>query len=167
VLSIDWEITEECLTSLIAETELLMPKYENDRPAHALLRMLKALGKYIRTNKAQAHMEAIKRVMSVYASLEKLASDPHLKDQQKKRIVAKEIQAFKKLKEQIQIDRVTKSSVAVPTSATPPVSESKTGSTPELEQVMRAVEERIKAQVSDLKSQIAAMQKELDALRKK
>jgi hypothetical protein len=72
VLSIDWEITESCLTDLIDETDTLLPQFQDDRFSHTLLRMLKAVGRYIRRRQAQSHPDAIKRIMSVFASLEKL-----------------------------------------------------------------------------------------------
>ena len=84
VLSIDWEITDECLKGLVTETENLIAVYEDDRPTNALLRMLKALGNYIRKHKAQAHQEAIKRVMSVFASLETII-DGHIIDESEKK----------------------------------------------------------------------------------
>ena len=44
VLSIDWEITDTCLTDLITETDALMPHFQEDRLPHTLLRMLRAVG---------------------------------------------------------------------------------------------------------------------------
>ena len=96
VLSIDWEITESCLTDLIDETDSLLPQYQSDRYSHTLLRMLKAVGRYIRKRQARAHPDAIKRIMSVFASLEKLTESQDLEEDTKKGIVAKEIAAFKK-----------------------------------------------------------------------
>ena len=78
VLSIDWEITDACLTDLIDQSEALLPHFESDPITHALLRMLRALGRYIRKRKARSHQDAIKRVMSVFASLETLINDKQL-----------------------------------------------------------------------------------------
>jgi hypothetical protein len=162
VLSIDWEITDECLTELITEAEHLLPHFEADPITHALLRMLRALARYIRKRKAQSHQDAIKRVMSVFASFETLANDKQMDEQQKKKIVAKEIQAFKKLKEQVE---------GQSTSSAGKGAKGATDLTSLLEhhqfkKVMSAVEERLNAEVKALKVQMQTLQKELDAMRK-
>lgn len=165
VLSIDWEITDACLTDLIAETDALVPHYEDDRTTHAMLRMLHALGRYIRKRKAQAHQDAIKRVMSVFASLEKLITEPQLEEKIKRQIAAKEILAFKNLKQQVEAQR----SVAAPAPPQPMAETS--GKTdyighPKFKAAMDAVEERFNRQVKALKSELADLQKELATLRK-
>lgn len=161
VLSIDWEITEKCLTDLINETDALMPYYQADRLAHALLRMLRAVGRYIRRYKAQAHPDAIKRVMSVFASLEQITGEPPMAEDLKKSIVAKEISAFKKLKQQVEaklgpiaLDRGKDSK-----GATDYVPHRK------FKQAMDEVEERFNSIVSALKIQLEDLQKELDSMR--
>lgn len=161
VLSIDWEITESCLTDLIDETDSLLPQYQNDRLSHTLLRMLKAVTRYIRRRQAQAHPDAIKRVMSVFASLEQLTGSLHLEEETRKGIVAKEIAAFKKLKEQVEVQRgVTARAVSMTESEGGYVDRDK------FEQAMSAVEERLKSEVNDLKFQLEALQKELDEMRR-
>lgn len=166
VLSIDWEITDACLSDLISETEVLLARYENDPITHALLRMLRALGRYIRKRKAQAHKDAIKRIMSVFASLEMLVKDPGLDEERKKRIVAKEIQAFKKLKEQIEAQ------LSTPIPQTPAAALKDGRQTSEMaenhqfKQAMMEMEEKLHMEVNALKRQLASLQKELEQLRK-
>lgn len=163
VLSIDWEITDACLSDLIDQTEALLPQFKADPIPHTLLRMLRALGRYIRKHKAQAHQDAIKRVMSVFASFEMLAEDNRLEEQQKKRIVAKEIQAFKKLKEQIEAQKQP--------AFAPAQEQGDVESAPiehhQFRQAMLELEERLSTEVQSLKSQLASLQRELDALRKR
>ncbi len=160
VLSIDWEITESCLTDLIDETDSLLPQYQSDRYSHTLLRMLKAVGRYIRKRQARAHPDAIKRIMSVFASLEKLTENLDLEEDTKKGIVAREIAAFKKLKAQVESKR---GAVAPsPTSAENDQGYVECG---QFEQAMSAVEQRLNAQVEDLKAQLETLQKELDQMR--
>ncbi len=161
VLSIDWEITETCLTDLISETDALMPHFQDDRLPHTLLRMLRAVGRYIRQHKAQSHPDAIKRVMSVFASLEKIAGAPGMAEDLKKSIVAKEISAFKKLKQQVEAQRR-------PMTEAPATNDNETaGYVPhhKFKQAMNAVEERMNSQVADLKAQLVDLQRELDSLR--
>ena len=160
VLSIDWEITESCLTDLIQETDALLPRFHEDRIPHALLRMLRAVGRYIRRHKAQAHPDAIKRVMSVFAGLEKINGDPQMTDDTKKEIVAKEIAAFKKLKLQVekQYGTAAHAQNADGMQGAGNVSD-------DFKQAMNAVEQRLNSQVADLKEQVSVLQKELDNLR--
>ena len=166
VLSIDWEITDECLADLINETENLLPVYQNVQTTHALLRMLRALVRYIQKRKAQAHQDAIKRVMSVFASIESLIGDTTLDEETKKRIVAKEILAFKKLKAQVEAQKQK----ASPTSdSAAPIKQSEVTALLEnkdFKRAMHEVEERLNEQVKALKSQLVDLQKELDLLRK-
>jgi len=167
VLSIDWEITDECLADLINETEAILPKYQNVQTTHALLRMLRALVRYVQKRKAQAHQDAIKRVMSVFASIESLISDKDLDETSRKRIVAKEIMAFKKLKEQVEVQR--KDSSPSPDASTASPRQQDVGSLLEnqdFKKAMNEVEKRLNAQVDELKSQLTNLQKELDLLRK-
>jgi hypothetical protein len=160
VLSIDWEITETCLTDLIRETDALLPRFHEDRIPNALLRMLRAVGRYIRRHKAQAHPDAIKRVMSVFAGLEKIIGDPQMTDDTKKEIVAKEIAAFKKLKQQVerQYGTAAHAQNADGMQGAGNVSD-------DFKQAMNAVEQRLNSQVADLKEQVSVLQKELDNLR--
>jgi hypothetical protein len=160
VLSIDWEITEACLTDLISETDALLPRFQEDRIPHALLRMLRAVGRYIRRHKAQAHPDAIKRIMSVFAGLEKIIDDPQMTEAIKKDIVAKEIAAFKKLKQQVETQ------YGVAAHAQHADGRQAVDNVPQdFKQAMNAVEQRLNSQVADLKEQVAILQKELDNLR--
>lgn len=162
VLSIDWEITETCLTDLIDEVNALLPICQNDRLSHALLRMLKAVGGYIRNRKAQAHPDAIKRVLSVFSSLEQLSGNTPMEEDLKKRIVAKEIAAFKKLKEQVEMQRGGRT--PAPSNSVPTGTQGYVECV-QFEQAMSAVEKRLNSQVEDLKAQLTLLQKELDQMR--
>ena len=170
VLSIDWEITDACLSDLINETENLIPKLENDPIAHAMLRMMRGLGRYIRKRKAQAHQDAIKRILSVFASLELLLEDSRITKDQKQLIVAKEIQAFKKLKEQIEIQKPPVAShAAVPQAVGIQVANntSATMEPNEIKRAMNEMERRLNTEVKALRSQLAALEKELNNMRKR
>ena len=155
VLSIDWEITDECLTGLVTETENLITVYEEDRPTNALLRMLKALGNYIRKHKAQAHQEAIKRVMSVFASLETIIDGQIIDESEKKRVVISEIKAFNILKEQVGAKR----------SSSQPVSKNNIKNQlvkyKEIETAISDLENNFKFQIDRLKDQLATVEQEI------
>jgi hypothetical protein len=156
VLSIDWEITDTCLAELMQETERLLPIFEQDRFTHTLLRMLNALGRYIQKRKASAHPAAINRVMTVYSTLEKLAGDSTLTEEQRRQLIANEIAAFKKLKQQVEAQRTG--------TAHSPLKEQYVDHG-KFEAAMGEVEKRLEGQVADLKAQIESLQKELDFLR--
>jgi hypothetical protein len=156
VLSIDWEITDTCLADLMQETERLLPAYEKDRFTHALLRMLNALGRYIQKRKASAHPVAINRVMSVYSTLERLTTDSTLTEEQRRQLIANEIAAFKKLKQQVEAQRPGANRSAM---------NGQYVENRKFEAVMGDVEKRMDGQVADLKAQIESLQQELDTLR--
>lgn len=162
VLSIDWEITEDCLNDLMVETDNLLPQFESDRFSHSLLRMLKAVGAYIRKRKAQAHPDAIKRIMSVFSSIEKMTETPQMEETKKKEIVAKEIIEFKKLKEQVQGKPGGDAQQSKPDA---PGMQEHIG-LEKLEKAINKVEKRLNTQVENLQSQLETMQKEMDNIRK-
>ncbi len=168
VLSIDWEITDECLADLINESEALLPYFEQDPITHALLRMLRALGRYIQKRKAQSHQNAIKRIMSVFTSLEKLINDKALSTDQRKEIVANEILEFKKLKEQIEANRSVKTSSgrAVEYSGDPAELAALLNNEKFRQAMNAVVEKKINSKVKGLKDKLDSLQKELDVLRK-
>jgi hypothetical protein len=161
VLSIDWEITDSCLADLMQETERLLPVFEHDRFTHALLRMLNALGRYIQKRKASAHPVAINRVMSVYSTLERLIADSTLTEEQRRQLIANEIAAFKKLKQQVEARR---GAVAHDQSASS-ASNDQYVEQRMFEAAMGDVEKRLSGQVANLKAQIESLQKEIDTLR--
>ena len=160
VLSIDWEITEACLTDLINEADALLPSFQEDRIPHALLRMLRAVGRYVRRHKAQAHPDAIKQIMSVFASLEKIVGNSQMNETRKKEMVGNEIAAFKKLKQKVET-QYGKATHAQKANG----GNTDANAHPDFKQAMNAVEQRLNSQVADLKEQVAILQKELDNLR--
>lgn len=164
VLSIDWEITDKCLQDLIKETDFLLPAYANDRPSHALLRMLQALGGYIQKRKAQAHPDAIKRIMSVYKSFEKVTQGEIRDDLQKKRVIAKEIEAFKTLKEKVESQR--KGTAMANANQDNPADQNSYVDRYSLEQAMSAVEQKLNAEVKALKLEVSRLQDEMDRIRR-
>lgn len=167
ILSIDWEITDECLKDLINESDALLPHFEKDPITHALLRMLRALGRYIQKRKAQSHQDAIKRVMSVFSSLETLINNQQLSDGQKKELVSKEIVAFKKLKEQVESQRSVKtpSGRVVDHSKNLP-DKAAVQNNKQFKHDLDALEDKINIEIESLKKQLAALQKELVSIRK-
>jgi len=101
LLSIEWEITDEILTGLIAEIERLKDIYQDDKILFSFLQLHGSVGKYINTKKVTAHPESIKLLHSVYHGFEKVVESPEMSEAEKKRLLSDEVEKFKALKEQI------------------------------------------------------------------
>jgi len=166
ILSIDWEITDSCLNDLVGETQDLMPQFETDRLAQILLRMLNSLGRYIQKRKVNAHPDAIKRIMSVFSSFEKINQLPASDIKTKERIIAEEIVAFKKLKQQVETNsKKTPPSSRRQSKESSPRESVESGQS-QFEKAVSEIEKRLSLEVQKLREQLAILQKEFDILRK-
>lgn len=101
VFSIDWEITDETMVDFLAETSRLLQQYKNDKILTLFLKLHESIGKYIKAKKARAHPDAIKFVASVYKNFEKVLLTPGMKENQKKQLLAAEVNKFKDFKERV------------------------------------------------------------------
>ena len=101
LLSIEWEITDEILTELMAEIERLKGNYQDDKILFSFLQLLGSVGKYINSKKVAAHPESIKLLHSVYLGLETVVNSPEMNGARKKSLLGDEIAKFKALKKQI------------------------------------------------------------------
>jgi flagellar biosynthesis regulator FlbT len=98
ILAIDWEITDDVLDTFIGQINELLEKFEDDKVIHTLLKLLKSLGKYVRSHKSKAHPDTIKRIMAVYSSLEKSVTDHDMSRNEKEKMVLEEVRQFQRLK---------------------------------------------------------------------
>ncbi len=162
VLSIDWEITDGCLADLEQSVNSLMTSYQDDKYTYTMLRMLNSLGKYIKKRKAQAHPDAIKRVMSVFKSLEQIVGNANLPEKQKKSIVAAEIRNFKELKNNVEIKRLVQQGIDTKQDT----SHSADRSVSEIEKSIETAIAPLKAELDGLKQQIKSIMEELDKMKK-
>jgi hypothetical protein len=105
VLSIDWEITDDVMTSMISEVEELKTRYDDDRIIVLFLELLASVGRYIKKNKANSHPDAIKLLNSIYRSLEKIVSYDAISESEKKKTLFTQINRFKKLKQKIALKK--------------------------------------------------------------
>ena len=101
ILSIDWEITDEIMTKLTEQIGRSRDAYKNDKAIVLFLQLLDSVGKYIKTNKANTHPDAIKLLNSVYTSLEKVALSKGISSAEKEKTLLFEVKRFKKLKEKM------------------------------------------------------------------
>jgi len=101
VLSLDWEITDEVMNRFFREIHRLEDEYGNQKILVSFLHLLDSIGKYIRHHKGKAHPHAGKLLNSAYMSLEKVIRSQHLTPMERKRMLARELRRYRKLKEQI------------------------------------------------------------------
>ena len=101
VLSIEWEISHEIMTRLIAETDRLMKIYRDNKVVHSLLKLLDSVGRYVNAKKATAHPDSIKLLHSIHANLQRVVTSETITDSQSSQILSTEIAKFKNLKQQL------------------------------------------------------------------
>ena len=100
VLSIDWEITEEVLSDFLIQIDNLGILYNYDQIIMKFLKMLRALGKYIRAHQSEAHPNAFSLLDSVFCGLEKIVTQDML-DLDKQKLFTAELRKYKELQGQI------------------------------------------------------------------
>ncbi|MDF1593396.1 MAG: hypothetical protein P1P89_17930 [Desulfobacterales bacterium] len=127
VLSIEWEISHEIMTRLIAETDRLMKIYHDNKVVLSLLKLLDSVGRYINAKKANALPDSIKLLHSIHANLQRVVTSETITESQSSQILSAEIAKFKNLKQQL----LTK---AEP----PPLKEKKPAATPKTAPMKRA-----------------------------
>jgi hypothetical protein len=101
ILSIDWEITDEVMTSFVEQVAVLQDKYRSDKIVLVFLQLLGSIGEYIRTHLGQSHPDAFKILTSLFSELEKIVQSEDLTEVEKKRILSIELGKYKKLKTQL------------------------------------------------------------------
>nr|MBF0222925.1 hypothetical protein [Desulfobulbaceae bacterium] len=94
ILSIDWEITPEILDNYQQEIKRLENLWAQDNIALAFLRILGALGIYIKTCQASAHPDAVKLLYSVYNGLEKSTISKEMTTAAKVELVQAELRKY-------------------------------------------------------------------------
>jgi hypothetical protein len=105
VLSIDWEITDDIMASLLAELKKLEDVFRDEKIPLTFVQILISTGKYIKLNKGNAHPNAIKLMDSVYKALEKVVMSEAMAREEKENILLSEVAKLKQLKEEIALRR--------------------------------------------------------------
>jgi hypothetical protein len=101
ILSIDWEITDEVMTSFVKQVAVLQERYRGDKIVLVLLQLLGSIGEYIRTHLGRSHPDAFKLLNSLFTELETIVQSEDLKEAEKKKIIAAELGKYKRLKDQL------------------------------------------------------------------
>lgn len=101
VLSVEWEITDSSMESLIDELNILQDFYKEEKLILAFLRLLGSISTYIKVRKGKSHPNAMSLLTSMYRGLEKVVLSEEMNRQEKEDILLQEVEKFKKLKEDI------------------------------------------------------------------
>jgi pilus assembly protein FimV len=102
ILSIDWEINDDILQQLKEELLDLNEIWAGDKIKQVYIQGLDKIGKYIFKERAKAHPNAIKLLLTFYSNLGKIVSSEEImSDQEKKRILLEDVEKFDQLKIQI------------------------------------------------------------------
>jgi hypothetical protein len=101
VLSIDWEITDDTLASLLSEINSLKKTYKQEKIVSMFLQLLASLGQYIKTNRGNAHPETFKILNSVFSRLEEVTLTENMTEVEKKNLLRAEMQKYKQLRNKV------------------------------------------------------------------
>ena len=101
ILSIEWEITEQTMNSLISEINRLKKIHKDNKIIYSFLQLNGSVGKYIRSEKVNSHPASINLLHSIYRGLEKVATSPEMTKADMKMILSAEVEKFKELKQRV------------------------------------------------------------------
>ena len=102
ILSIDWEINDEILQQLDDELVDLADIWADDKIKLVYIQGLSKIGKYIDKEKAAAHPNSIKLLITFYHNLEKIVSaEDEMSESEKKALLIADVKKFDQLKAQI------------------------------------------------------------------
>ena len=101
ILSLEWEITDAVLGRFVEEIDRLKDAYSDDEVVVSFLGLLDSVGGYIKTHKGKAHPDAGKLLNSIYLSVERVILSKDMRDQEKRAMLSRELENFKRLKEKI------------------------------------------------------------------
>jgi hypothetical protein len=108
VLSIDWEITEEALTGLLSQIDILKVTYKNEKIILMFLQLLGSLGVYIKTNRGNAHPKTFKILNSTFSRLEEVVLSEDMAESRKKKLLRTEMDKYKQLRNQVSKKKAAK-----------------------------------------------------------
>jgi hypothetical protein len=101
LLSIEWEITDSSMDSLLSELRNLEGIYKDDQVIRIFFQLLGPIAKYIKVRKGHSHPQATGVLNSIYQGLERVALSENMSVKDKKTILLQEVAKFRKLKEEV------------------------------------------------------------------
>jgi hypothetical protein len=157
ILSVDWEINDETMSSLMDQISVLKNVYKQDRILLLFLQLLGKLGIYIKAKKANAHPDSIKLLSSAYQSFEKAVMDIKLSESNRKKLLQNEVNRFVELKEQISLKKDMQAA-KTHEKAYPKEFETEKPSLPlELATVIEEIKTMIRAEFNDMKAELRVL----------
>ncbi len=101
VLSLDWDITDETLVELNDELNNLRSLWADDKVSQIYLQALDNVGKYLQSEGAYAHTNAIKLLLTLFYNFEKIISSSTISGEEITALLKQDIRKFKVLQYQI------------------------------------------------------------------
>jgi len=102
ILSIDWEINDDILQQLDDELHDLGEIWAGDKIKQVYVQGLSKIGRYIYKEKARAHPNSIKLLITFYHNLEKIVTnEDEMGEDEKKQLLIADVKKFDQLKSQI------------------------------------------------------------------
>ncbi|OGR36144.1 MAG: hypothetical protein A3J80_03005 [Desulfobacula sp. RIFOXYB2_FULL_45_6] len=105
ILAIDWEISDETLRHFEKVVTEFLSVYQQNKILHSFLKMIRNLGFYIGSRKANAHPDAVSLLRFVFENFEKAILTPGMSFTDKKDLLEKNINQFHELKARISKDK--------------------------------------------------------------
>jgi len=161
LLAVDWEINDDIMAAMLLHAEKLEETFQDNKVNQLFLQLLRAVGKYIKTQKANAHPDAIKLLSSIYTGLEIVSMAEGMTDAEKKKILKIEVARFKSLKQKVAEQKTEQTSQEPPVAMASVPDPKSTGDARMDEVVQRAVAilrteitDLIRAEFETLRSQL-------------
>ena len=114
ILSIDWEISDHALKELDCVTSRLMTQLSSQTPLYPFLKIINNMGRYVASKKAFSHKDAVIILHGAFKHFEEVFQNPDMPFQEKKQLIAQDIEAFNRFKDTI---RTPKTKLCVQTVA--------------------------------------------------
>jgi len=96
---LEWEITDDVINQYIRQLDHLEEIFKNDDRITTLIELQHLPGKIIKTYRGDIHPFAVKMIRSLFRSMNTIASNSGLRDDQKRIIVNRQIENYRKLKQ--------------------------------------------------------------------
>ena len=101
MLAIDWEISNTTLQNFEEVVSNLLARLKNYKIHHSFLKIIHSVGRYIGSQRANAHTDAISFLRSVFENFEHIVQTPAMSFAQKKQLLRADINRFHEFKVKI------------------------------------------------------------------
>jgi hypothetical protein len=101
ILAIDWEISDTTLQNFEKVVTNLLSTLKSYKIHHTFLKIIYSTGRYIGSQKANAHTDSISFLRSVFENFEQIVQTPKMAFKEKKQLLAADINRFHEFKHKI------------------------------------------------------------------